>query len=123
MSEKIIGYKVMKFDNDKIISGADNRQAFNLEVGSTIEMTGNGIYLGVNKEYVHSYYAGLADIEVMLTLEFNKSDIITGQLTDKEPELSVRKAKILNTELIVDGEYVKKPTVKDEKSNKKNLTI
>lgn len=100
------GYKVMAYNEGNIISGADNRQKFNLSVGSEISMTGNGIYLGTNKDYVMNYYAGLADEEVLLEVTFKKSDIITGSLTDREPEISVKKAVLKSFKHIIDGEFV-----------------
>jgi len=111
MSDTVIGYKVMRFDEGRLVSGADSRQNFNLKVGETMSMPGNGIYLGVDKQYVFDHYSGLADVEQMLTLEFKKSDIIVGQITDAEPELGVRQARILKMDLIIDGEYLIKPDV------------
>ena len=108
MDEVIIGYKVMRLENDSIISGANSQYAFNLEIGSIISMEGNGIYMGTNKDYVLNYYSGLADVESLLTLEFSKSDIVTGSLDDREVEISVRKAKIIDTQLIVEGELIQK---------------
>lgn len=108
MEETIIGYKVMKLDNGEIISGANSQYAFNLEIGSTIAMQGNGIYIGTDKEYVMTYYSGLADIESLLTLEFKKSDIVTGSLDDREVEISVKQAKIIDTQMIIEGELIQK---------------
>jgi len=107
MEEYLTGYKVMKTENGKIISGADNRQSFSIEKNKEIQMYGNGIYLGMDKDYVFNYYSGLADEEVLLTLKFKKSDIITGSLDDREPELSVRKAIITDFQNIIEGEIVK----------------
>jgi hypothetical protein len=110
----LIGYKVMRTENGQIISGADNRQSFKLELNHEISMPGNGIYIGVDRDYVMDYYSGLAEEEVLLTLRFNTDDIITGDLNDKEPELSVKKVTILNYEHILDGELLK-PTIKTKK--------
>lgn len=107
MEEYLTGYKVMKAEDGKIISGADNRQSFSIEKNKEIEMYGNGIYLGMDKDYVFNYYSGLADEEVLLTLKFKKSDIITGSLDDREPELSVRKAIITDFQNIIEGELIK----------------
>lgn len=111
----LIGYKIMEIKNGKIISGADKRQSFDLELNKEIQMYGNGIYIAMSKDYVMNYYSGLADEEVLLTLKFNTDDIIIGNLEDKEPELSVKKAIILNFENIIEGELVKK-NIKNFKS-------
>jgi hypothetical protein len=112
-NKEYIGYKVMKTENGKIISGKDSRQKFDLKINKEFEMTGNGLYLGMDKDYVMTYYSGLADEEVLLELKFKKSDIITGSLDDREPEISVRKAIILSYSKIIDGEFVPdKPSTK-----------
>lgn len=118
--KEYIGYKVMKTENGKIISGKDSRQNFNLEINKDFSMTGNGIYLGMDKDYVMTYYSGLADEEVLLELKFKKSDIITGSLDDREPEISVRTAKILSFKNIIDGEIIEQ---NKKKVNKNKIKI
>ena len=93
-----IGYKVMKTEDGEIISGRDSRIKFKPEVGKVLKMGGNGIYLSPHKDYVIDYYSGLADEEVLLTLEFDPDTIITGDLNDNEPEISVPKVKIVDIE-------------------------
>lgn len=114
MDEYLTGYKIMKTENGKIVSGADSRQSFPLEKNKSIDMYGNGIYLGMDKDYVFNYYSGLADEEVLLTLRFKKSDIIVGDLNDREPELSVKKATIIDFQHIIEGEFVQ-PSPKKRK--------
>jgi hypothetical protein len=65
-------------------------------------MGGNGIYMSPNKDYVIDYYSGLAENEKLIGFEYNIDDIITGNLEDKEPEISVNKAKIISIEDIDD---------------------
>lgn len=93
----MIGYKVMKKEDNIILSGANSNLKFNIN-SKYIEMPGNGLYVSTNKEYVLDYYSGLSDEEVLLTIEFDEKDIIWGKetLQDKEPEVSVKKGKILN---------------------------
>lgn len=114
-NQEYIGYKVMKTEKGKIISGKDSRQTFNLELNKEFEMYGNGLYLGMDKDYVMTYYSGLADEEVLLELKFKKSDIITGSLDDREPEISVRKAVILSYCHIIEGELVPEKTTAKKK--------
>jgi GNAT superfamily N-acetyltransferase len=95
---KEIGYKVMRYENGMLIAGANSRLTFKAEIGKTISMPGNGIYMSPNKEYVIDYYSGLADNEVLITFEFDINDITLGNLTDKESEVAVKQAKIINLE-------------------------
>lgn len=108
----LIGYKIMRTENGRVIAGADSRQSFDLELGTDIKMQGNGIYLGMSKDYVMTYYSGLADEEVLLTLQFKKSDIIVGDLNDKEPELSLKTVKVIGIEYLEEGELIEKPVKK-----------
>lgn len=96
----IIGYKVMGVIDGKITSGANSRLELKTKIGEIMKMPGNGIYLSTNKPYVLDYYSGLSDDEVLITFKFNESDIITGNINDKEPELSVKEALIINIENI-----------------------
>lgn len=112
---KYVGYKVMPLENGILIAGADKRQTFELKKNTNIKMNGNGIYIGMDKDYVMDYYSGLAEEEVFLTLEFNKADITTGNIEDKEPELSLRTAKIIDIHKIEDGEIIE-----NKKKVKKN---
>ena len=100
--EKEIGYKVMRYENGILIAGANSKLTFKAEIGKTISMPGNGIYMSPNKEYVLNYYSGLADNEVLITFEFDINDITFGNLTDKEAEVAVKQAKIINLEPIED---------------------
>lgn len=99
---KEIGYKVMRYENGMLIAGANSNLRFKAEVGKTISMPGNGIYMSPNKEYVLHYYTGLADNEILITFEFDINDITLGNLTDKESEVAVKQAKIINLEPIED---------------------
>lgn len=99
-STQAIGYKVMRISQGQLVSGANKVLNYKARVGEVIQMPGNGIYLSTVKDYVLDYYSGLADDEVLLTLSFDKRDITTGDITDKEPELSVKKVVIRNIEVI-----------------------
>lgn len=100
LGKTMIGYKVMRYENGILMAGADSRVKLDAKIGSVVKMPGNGIYMSTVKEYVLDYYSGLADSEVLITFEFNTSDIKTGNIEDKEPEISVTKAKIINLEII-----------------------
>lgn len=119
----MIGYKVMNYDKDLdvLISGRNSRLTFFCNIGAEIKMPDNGVYIGMDKDYVMSYYSGLAENEVLLTLYFDEKDIVTGNITDKECELSVKKVKIVDYE-IMDAELEpSKILQKDSKKNHKNV--
>ena len=69
-------------------------------------MPGNGIYMSLNQQYVLDYYAGLADEEVLVTFEFDPKDITTGNTTDRETEISVKKALVKDIQELDEGELV-----------------
>jgi hypothetical protein len=90
----LTGYKVMRFESGYLISGADSRLSFPAKIGSKIKMPGNGIYLSTNKEYVMDYYSGLFDNEVLVTLSFDSKDVLWGNLSDKDVEVSMSEAVV-----------------------------
>ena len=96
----MIGYKVMKMEDGKLISGRNSSLNFEPKVNANMYMPGNGIYMTPDKDYALDYYSGLADNEVLLTLEFNPNEIITGDLSDKEPEISVNNAVIRDVTIL-----------------------
>ena len=99
----MIGYKVMTIRDGRLRSGADGRQNFELEVGSLIRMPGKGVFVTPHRDYALDYYSGLGDQEVLLTVGFNERALITGNLEDKEPEVSVREVTILGIEHLSDS--------------------
>ena len=100
----MLGYKVMRIEDGMLTAGADSRQRFPLRKGATISMSGNGVYLSPLREYVITYYSGLAPNEVLLTLNFDPGALITGDLHDREPEVSVREVTIVDYEHLRDDE-------------------
>lgn len=102
---KQLAYKVMPVIDGELTSGRNkNLGAFELRRGAVIRMPGNGIYMSPNRDYVLTHYAGLADEEVLLTLKYDTDEIITGNLEDREPEISVPKATIVKVEYLLEGE-------------------
>jgi len=106
--DKMLGYKVMRFEDGKLVSGRNSRLNFEPKVGATLKMPGNGMYISPKKEYVLDYYSGLADNEVLLTLEFDPKDVRLGWETraDSEPEFTVSKAIIKDIDKVEEGEIV-----------------
>lgn len=106
-TKTLLGYKLLYRVGDMLRSKADSRQTFpGAKVGTVLDMPGNGIYLSPNRAYVMTYYTDGPDAEydtpdmheVLLTLEFDPRDIVTGNLQDRESEVSVRRAKIVKIE-------------------------
>lgn len=100
--KKMIGYKAMRFEKGRAVSGADSRQGFVVKKGHVIRMSGKGIFLSTNRKYVETYYAGHNPHEVLLTLEFDPKDITSGKdtLGDREPELTVSAARVVDFEVL-----------------------
>lgn len=95
----MIGYKVMRTDGVLAISLADSRQKFKLKKGLDVRFKGKGIYVSTNEQYVLDYYSSLtdsADNEVLLVFSFDPIDITSGNLEDREPEITLRKATLKN---------------------------
>lgn len=99
-----LGYKIMAVDNNQFVSLATPAIKVSNQIGDIITMSGNGIYLSTDKNFVLDYYSGLADEEVLLTLEFDPQDIILGSLKNCSGELTVSRARILEIEYINFGE-------------------
>ncbi len=92
----LIGYKVMRFDpvRRELVSMADSRIRLPARRGALHTMPGRGIYLGATAKYVMDYYGG-NDFNALLTYEFDPADVTTGVLTDREPEIAVRRARLV----------------------------
>lgn len=101
-----LGYKLLYRVGDRLVSKADPRQTAPAVVGSELGMTGRGVFLSPNRDYVLAYYSNGADAEyddprkeeVLLTLSFDPRDVTSGNLTDRESEVSVRRATIVAIE-------------------------
>lgn len=97
--EMLLGYKIMRLERGRLISGANARLSYPAKIGAVLEVPGKGLYVSTNKEYVLDYYRG-HDKEVLLTVAFDVKDIGWGRQTlhDREPELAVRVSRIINIE-------------------------
>lgn len=97
----MIGYKVMRISDcgNFLVSGMNSNLTFPINT-KNLSMPGNGIYLGIDKQYVLDYYSELAEKEALLTVEFDENNIITGCLEDIEPEVSIGQVKIVTLEIL-----------------------
>jgi len=102
IDQKHTGYKVMTYDETKnlAVSTANNNYSFPLQIGKIISMPGAGIYMSTDKNFVLTYYSGLADSEVLVVFDFNSKDILKGNVNDKENEITVRKATITSFKVL-----------------------
>lgn len=101
----MLGYKVLYRVGRRLVSKADSRQSGPAVVGENLTMTGKGVFLSPNCDYVLAYYSDGPDAqddphveEVLLTLSFDPREILSGNLTDREAEVSVRSARIVAIE-------------------------
>ena len=102
--QQAYGYKAMKYDPDtgEIHSGADSRvtKGVKLRKGMTLKMPGKGIFMSTNREYVEQYYSGHNDYEALIKFEFNPDEITSGNLTDRENEFTVPRARVIDFEIL-----------------------
>ena len=103
---QVVGYKVMRYDPQRreAVSMADSRQRFQLVRGVRIAPRWPGLFLSPNRDYVLDYYAGHNDEEVLLVFNFDPRDVTRGNLLDREAEVAVREARL------VDFEILRRPT-------------
>lgn len=90
----MIGWKVMRFDaiKNELVSGADSRLTFPAQRGR-ISMPGQGIWMGLSARYVVEHYS-VHDNEALIALQFDPDAVLHGNITDREPEFTVRTAII-----------------------------
>jgi hypothetical protein len=110
----MLGYKVMRYDpgTRDVLSAADERLRFRLEVGDVMEMQGNGIYLGTSQEFVTDYYA-VNDHNILVEMEFDPTDLLEGDPTSGTAgEIRVRRARVRRLEVLPDEDAEDLPGVK-----------
>ncbi len=100
------GYKVMRLEGNNFISGANSRIQLPAQIGVVHSMPGLGIFLGKSPQYVKDYYfSGGEDpedpTEALITYEFDPNTITSGNLQDREWEISVPSAKVINIEKLL----------------------
>lgn len=93
----LLGYKVMRWDpvQQEAVSMANSRIRLPLHKGAVHRMPGKGIFLGADKQYVLDYY-GTNDYNALVTYSFDPKDLLYGNLTDREPEIGVAAARVVD---------------------------
>lgn len=97
-SNTYIGYRVARYEEGFAVSGADSRQRHSLKPNTVVRFNGKGIFLSNNPKYVVDHY-GNHDTNVLIKMAFNINDVTSGSMSDREPEISVSKVTILDSEV------------------------
>lgn len=92
----MIAYKVMRKIKGRLHSLAHNHHTFSSEIGTAISMSGRGVWLSTNKQFVLSYYSGNHDDEVLLQVMYSHHDITSGNDVDNENVFTVPRCAIIN---------------------------
>lgn len=97
-----IGYKTMDYDpaTKTLNSGANRRIKLDAKRNATHTMRGKGVFLSNSKDYVLDYYA-FNEYNAVIKYAFSLDDLVgnSNQLYDREPEITVKKAKVLEIEI------------------------
>ncbi len=98
---RLVGYRACSYDpeTNELVSGADSRQRLPAVQGSLHRMTGQGMFLAAVERYAIDHYAN-HDLNAICRYAFSPSDVVTGSLDDREPEISVRSAELLDFHVI-----------------------
>jgi hypothetical protein len=95
-----IGYKIVGWDGKRAYSIYDPKYTINLAKNEIISDS-KGIYLGNTKEYCINYFGeGTNDQDMLLTYEYNIEDLVSGDPEFKNGEIVVKKARLINYELV-----------------------
>jgi hypothetical protein len=102
-SSSMTAWKVMRFDprTNELVSGSDSRLRFPAQSGSKITMPGQGIWLGLDRQYVEDYYAS-HEHNALLEVVFDPTKVLHGNLTDREPEFTVATVQIQSIHILED---------------------
>jgi hypothetical protein len=99
------GYKIVAYDGIRYYS-LYSKKTLNIAIGKTISFGGEGLFLGSSPDFCIDYYSGgTDDQDALLKFEFNKHDIIKGDIDDyikngTSGEIQVRKAKLVDIKLL-----------------------
>ena len=99
----MIGYRIMAYNpsTGRAVSGADSRVTVPLKAGEMHVVRGLGMFLTPHRQYAIDYYAH-HDLNALLEYEFSADEITSGNLDDTEPEISVRRARLVSVTILND---------------------
>lgn len=93
-----VGYKVVGWNGQYAFSLFNTKIQIPIIIGSEI-IDSKGLFLGTSRQFCIEYYSGLSNYEdLLLTYEYNMTDIIQGNPNDKDGEVVVSKAILKNVE-------------------------
>ena len=98
---RLIGYRISRFDPEtsKVISGSNSRLSWDVEPGTIIRLESPGLFLTNSKQYAKDYYL-VHDHNILQGVAFNPEDVTTGELSDKEPEVSISVGEVVSSSFI-----------------------
>lgn len=90
----LLGYRIVSQSGDDLVTLAGG-ELVDATIDKEASYKGNGLYLGTTTKFVVDYYSGLSDLsDVMLTYSFDTDDVLSGDPTAKDGEITVRKATL-----------------------------
>ena len=90
---------MVAYDGENFRSLQNPNITYDVAVGS-IEDNPKGFFLGTTEKFVKDYYLETTDFDdAVITYEYEPEDIIKGNPNDNG-EIKVRKAKVINIEMI-----------------------
>ncbi len=94
-SGRLVGYRACRYDpvTDELVSGADSRLRMPGQRTPVHRMPGKGMFLTSDRQYAVDHYAG-HDCNAVCRYLFWPSDVTSGSLEDREPEISVSEAEL-----------------------------
>jgi len=111
-SENNIGYKIVGFDRDtkRAFSLYDRNHTIDLVKGKNTIYPGKGLFLGNSKKYCLDYFSNADEeenSELMLTYKYRTENILTGDTSFENGEVSVRRAVLVDVEDVTKDFLVK----------------
>lgn len=100
--KKNLGYKIVGWDASKkrAFSLYDTKLDVEITNGKTYQYK-KGTHLGTSRDYVIDYFSGGTDYEdLLLTYEYDERDLLKGDPEHKNSEIIVKKAKLIDIELL-----------------------
>ena len=103
-----IGYKVVAYNGKRAVSIYNMDKEISLNIGG-YEIDPKGLYLGTSRKFCINYYTGLSDDyeegiggyqDMLLTYEYSIDDLLEGFPDDSDGEVKVKKAKLVNKEIL-----------------------
>jgi len=100
--KKYIGYKTVGWDSKKkrAFSLYDPKITYDAKRGKS-HKSSNGLFLGTTREFSIDYYSGQTDYDdLLLTCEYNETDILRGDPKSRSGEVVVKEFRIIKVEVI-----------------------